>query len=209
VSVSLESGKTLDVFTVQDCADGGLADLAAVGHVGALEFPLSASDGQEFHLFSIATARGGNAVASNDYWLAALTPEGAWGAFITSADPLRAEFKDPVLILEQPSTTTSEGERVSISSRRIEPTPLPRLPSRIVSQRTEIRFGLLSRGYHATNWRPVLSEEKRQTIIDHDGPCRLPETGAPETQVEVTVSVAKWSDGRTELTCVAVRPVSL
>jgi hypothetical protein len=129
LSVSLASGKPIDLFGIVGCIEGGSVDVTPVRRVGNLEFPLLASDGQEFHLFSIPTARGGNAVASNDYWVAALTGESAWGAFITSADPLRAKFKDPVLILERPSTTTSEGERVTISSRRIEPTPLPRLPA--------------------------------------------------------------------------------
>jgi hypothetical protein len=209
ISITMQSGKTIDLFTVPDCTEDAVVRLAALGRVDQLDFPLRASDGQEFHLFSIATARGGNAVATDDYWVAVLKPEKAWGDFVTSVENLHAAFKDepsPQLILEEPATTTAAGERASISFSRIDRAVFARLPSNIVSTKTETLTGTLAGGFRATDWRPTLDVVGRKTIvIERRGPCKLPELGDDELEVEMTLTTDAWSDGRTETTCVSVR----
>lgn len=128
ISVVLELGEQVDLLTVPDCIDNVIAALHPVQRVGNLEFPVRASDGQEFHLFAIATARGGNAIATDDYWVIVLKPKSGWGAFVSSAEFTHAEFFDralPELILEQPATTAAEGERVTIHPEQIRRSVLP------------------------------------------------------------------------------------
>lgn len=76
VSLRLASGSELRLFVVPDCSVEvpSLSRLEAAPRVGNVELPFVAPNGDEFHVFQIASARGGNATAAVDYWVEVTSP---------------------------------------------------------------------------------------------------------------------------------------
>lgn len=67
------------LFDVDDC-DTTTFGLTAAERLGTLLLPASAPDGTEFHVFTISTARGGNACEGDDVYVVALAPGHAWAS---------------------------------------------------------------------------------------------------------------------------------
>ena len=68
-----------------DCIGGtqgtsGFDIVGAVSQIGDVVLPVVAINGDEFHVFGLASARGGNAVDTIDYWAVVIREGAAWGA---------------------------------------------------------------------------------------------------------------------------------
>ena len=212
ISFRNASGKLAELFTVDGCVGGlpGVNVVGAIETVGALAFPALARDGQEFHVFGIASARGGNAVATSDYWLVIVRREDTWATrapFATATlRAARMAGDSPVMLqLEDPATTTAAGTRYLATFGSISQVVLPMLPSTVVFRGTRVFVGELQGGFHATNFRPSIKVGADVVIIDQDGPCPLQRAAERGGQVRLTGDVTKWSDGRQTVTCVAIQ----
>ncbi len=208
VSVGLGAASQVPLFIVPDCIGDvlGMNLLEATQRVGTLELPFVASNGDEFHVFEIASARGGNASGATDYWVAVVRPTEAWAKSIDAEDlsvATRSGGAPAALVLEQPATTTAPGQRYSVTFRNVKQTQLPKLPSSIRSRETRDLYGELNGGFHYTNWLPVVLGEGKETVIDDRGRCALPDVGEQYGDVTMKVEVTTWSDGRTEVKCLS------
>jgi hypothetical protein len=129
------AGTVNKLFTVNDCI-GDTPGVSCVGptrRVGTLALPAVAPDGDEFHVFEIAAARGGNATPSVEYWVAVVKTDAVWA----TARPFEGELtramlvtaKPAALVLEQSPTTTDTGARYTATFGKVEDKKLPMLPS--------------------------------------------------------------------------------
>lgn len=214
VSLRLSAGSEVPLFVVPDCSGDvvGMNLIGATRNVGSIQVPFVAPNGDEFHVFEIASARGGNATDANDYWIVVARSGEAWSTHIEASvlgAASRADTPTPSLVLEEPATTTAAGQRYSVSFRNAARTELPKIPSTIRSREIRDLAGELSGGYHASNWRPVVSGEGKQTPIDDKGRCALPDVGQQRGDVIMKVEVTTWSDGRTQVKCLSVEALRL
>ncbi len=206
------AGKVKKLFTVNDCTGDtpGVDRIGPTDRVGTLALPVAAPDGDEFHVFAIAAARGGNATSSVEYWVAIVRSDAVWAmtspfeSELTTAKLVTA--KPTALVLEQSPTTTDPGARYTATFGRLEDKTLPMLSSTILSKTTTVFEGDLMGGYPFNNLRPTIKVGTNETIIDDDGPCKLPAPGEEGGRVRLTAQVTKRSDGRTRVTCVAIAP---
>ncbi len=208
------SGKRRPVTRVPDCGGEwpGIDVVGGVRRVGGVSLPIVTPHGDEFHLFEIASARGGNASAAFEYWAVVVRSGGVWATrSLSGADEVsvvHVEDGPPSkVIFEEPATTTEEGARFAVQFGQAEVTTLPKRPSWIVSRKKLVLVGQLQGGFHYTSWRPAVVADQT-TILDEDGPCKLPALGVIDEDAppsRVTVEVATWSDGRKTVKCLAVR----
>jgi hypothetical protein len=210
VSFALGSGKPRILFTVPDCRADAVAPLKAAESAGGVGLPQTASSGEELHVFSIATARGGNAVEGDDYWVVVVKRKGVWSSKVpfqaASIDALTASStRRAVFTLEQHATTTSEGIRWSVSFNGVNKARIPKIPSTIVSRATRTYTGDLNGGYHVTGFRPSVKVGDDFVIIAEDGKCKLPKLGDEAGRVDLDAEVTRFSDGREVVRCLAVR----
>jgi hypothetical protein len=175
-----------------------------------LPLPAVGSDGDEFHLFEIATARGGNGVSGNDYWAVVVRPAAVWATGQPFADGqlLAAQLMTSVpttLVVEEPATTTAAGARYTVKFGATSKVVLPMLPSSVVSKTTTVLVGDLQGGFHASSYRPFVSVGDKWTLIDDNGSCRVPALGEDMGQVRLSAEVSKWTDGRMTLKCLSIQ----
>jgi hypothetical protein len=85
VAFQSTSGARWALFSVPSCGGSvpGMDTLEASHSVGELQLPLVAANGDEFQLFEIAGARGGNAFDGIDYWVVVARPSGVWNAALS------------------------------------------------------------------------------------------------------------------------------
>lgn len=202
------SGKLSPLFSVGDCS--GTITLAAERKIGDLTLPSKTTTGDEFHLFSIPTLRGGNADPSSQYWAVVARKDGVWA----TSDGFQAiEFDGGTLVpgpksilsLEESPTTTSTGVRYLITFGAIRSVNLPKLPSSVLAKTEKTFVGELLGGFHSTNWRPRLATADDEIQIDEHGSCRMPEIAESVGTVEMRAEVTTWSDGRSEVRCLSLR----
>jgi hypothetical protein len=209
VSFALAGGKPRVLFTVPDCRESDAAPLTGADSAGGAGLPLTAESGEELHVFSIPAARGGNAVAGNDYWVVVVKRKGASAKvpfYSTGIDSLAASStRRAVFTLEQQATTTVEGLRWIVSFTGVRKTRIPRIPSTMVSRATRTYAGDLGGGSRVTGARPALRVGDEVVVIHEDGKCKLPKLGEEAGRVELEAEVTRWSDGREVLRCLAVR----
>lgn len=202
-------GPRTPLFVTPDCIGDtpGMNVLGAVDRIGDVRFPIT-QGAVEFHMFRIASARGGNALEGSDYWVVTITNDGIWSHFVTSGEPRIGrvlETPSPSLIIEEPATTMSAGARFTIRFGSLSKAVLPKLARWVVDRSTELRVGDLFGGYGYTRYRPVLIEpSRRETVIDEDGPCKLPDTGDDWGNVRLRASFTTWNDGSTTVRCLQV-----
>ena len=211
VAIRRPSGAATFLFAVPMCSDGfpGVMSIGAVEHAGGLVLP-STDRGQEFHIFGIASARGGNAVTTTDYWVVVVTPDSAWTTPtpITAAEVAPARLVRgawPVLVLDDAPSTRAAGTRYIVVLGRITNFPLPKEPSWPVSQEQRIFQGELSSGFHSDNYRPAIDSGNAHIVIDEDGPCNL--GAAAGHTVRLIAQVTTWDDARTVVRCASVQVV--
>lgn len=213
VSFRRTGRSTVAAFAIPDCGGDmlGVDKLAAAPRVGALTFPAVSADGDEFHLFSIATARGGNAVSGSDSWAVVVRNNDLWATSDAFADGELTVASLPSgtpahLVLEAPATTTQAGARYTVTFGQATKTDLPKVASWVVSKKTQVLAGQLAGGYHATGFLPSISVDGSNTVVDDNGSCTLPAVGQAAGLVQMTAEVATWSDGRTTVKCISVVP---
>jgi hypothetical protein len=210
VSFTVTGKKARVLFTVPDCTADGLARLSAVESAGAAVLPAMAASDEELHVFSIATARGGNAAAGDDFWVVVVRRKGVWSGraalqsrgldSVTTSSTRRAVFT-----LEQNATTVSEGIRWTVSFGDVKKKRIPRIPSTVVSRATRTYVGELSGGHGVTGGRPSLRVGEQLVVIHEDGECKLPRVSEDVGRVELDADVTRWSDGREVVRCLALR----
>jgi hypothetical protein len=210
LSFTFTGGKARVLFTVPDCSTNDLARLNAEESAGRAGLPSTSDSGEELHVFSIPAARGGNAVAGNDYWVVVVRRKTVW----SSKAPFQSDGLDSltasstrraVFTLQKDATTVSEGLRWVVSFGGVKKSRIPRVPSTLVSQAKRTYVGELNGGYHVTGWRPSLRVGEDFLVIHEDGKCKLPKLGEEVGRVELNAEVTRWSDGREVVRCLAVR----
>jgi hypothetical protein len=139
----------------------------------------------EVHVFQIASARGGNAIATDDLWVALIRPGAAWATGIEAIELDVAARAGNGVVLEQSASTSEVGARYSVAFRRVSRKDLPLIPSTVRSREKRELVGELMGGFHASGHRPVLS------------------------LVMMKAEVTTWSDGRTAVKCLSVEPLRL
>jgi hypothetical protein len=194
------------LFDVPDCIGDmpGVNMIGPVDRVGTVAFPQQLANGDEFRLFAIASARGGNAVPGSDYWVAVIRPDTVWATtapFATTTLTTAKVTSGDGLVLEVAPTTTSTGARYSVAYGHVNKSDLAIVPSKIVSTATRELAGPIEPGYRVNGFRKTIQGVQ----IDQDGPCHLEELSQLGGQVRVTVFVTTWSDGRTVVACLNVR----
>jgi hypothetical protein len=209
VSFTLTGGKPRMLFTVPDCT-AGLARLNAEESAGRAGLPSTSDSGEELHVFSIPTARGGNAVPGSDFWVVVVRRRSVWSAKApfesVGLDSLTASStRRAVFTLQKDATTVSEGLRWAVSFGGVKKSRIPRVPSTIVSKAKRTYVGELNGGYHVTGWRPSLRMGEDLLVIHEDGKCKLPKASEEVGRVELEAEVTRWSDGREVVRCLAVR----
>lgn len=194
------------LFVVPDCNLGWMT-VKGVTALGSLRFPVTIGD-TEFHLFEIPSARGGNAIHTMDYWAAVITSSDIWSQELDIGEPTvaRTESSSPTLILEEPATAHQPGARLTIRFGKLTKTALPKLAAWVVKREEKTLVGDLSGGYGYTGRRPVLVESPgRETIIDEDGSCKLPDLSEDWGRARLRISISTWNDGRKVVRCLSVR----
>ncbi len=205
VAFQLTQGASRALFSVPSCGGSlaGTDTLEASHSVGQLQPPLVAANGDEFHLFEIAGARGGNAFDGIDYWVVVARPSAVWSGALSKQQHIdSARLAEPAtLVLEDPATTTSQGARSSIRFGSTRTQALPLLPSHVVSKATRVLEGEVEAGYHVTNFQPSIHVADDVLLIDDPGPCKFPEPGEPTRKARMKAEITTWSDERTTLRC--------
>src|SRR5262249_53256366 len=131
------SGEKTKLFDVSDCI-GDIAGVNMIGQsglVGDVSFPVRDAKGDEGYLFQIASARGGNAVATHDYFAAVVHGDAVWAttnSFATGELTIATRPPEGGVVVEDPATTTSTGMRAAIAFGGVRITTLPMLPSHVV-----------------------------------------------------------------------------
>ena len=210
VSFTPTGKKPRVLFTVEGCLAGGVAPLKAVESAPGTALPLTADSGEELHVFSVATARDGNATDGDDFWVVVVKRKGVWSARAplqsTGFQSVKASStKRAIFTLEQEATSVSEGLRWSVSFGGVKKTRIPRVPSTIVSQAKRTYVGELDGGGHTTGFRPSLQVGQHVLVIHEDGKCKLPRPGKDAGMVELDAELTRYSDDREVVRCLAVR----
>jgi len=202
VSFRHDHGKTTSLFVVPDCNSQGFG----VGGAEKVHDLALGPGGEELHLFLIATARGGNWTANQDYWAVVVRPDDAWG----TSQPLKsAELETTTLTgarftLEQAPTTTTKGTRWTVGFGAASLETVPVLPSHVVSKATRVFIGGIQLDTMVSRQKPVIvSSSGDPTLIDKEGTCQLT---FGNTSMRMTAEVATWSDGRTTVKCLSISP---
>jgi hypothetical protein len=206
------AGKRTELFTIDACTPDlpRVTYVAATETIGGLALPVTGADGQEFHVFEIASARGGNATAGSDYWLVVVRGGGeVWGTrtpFASGTLQVARIVGNPAvaLELEEPPTTTSEGARYTARFGSVTKTVLAALPTSVASRGSQVLVGKLVAGSHATSFRPAIDVGPGMIVIDDDGRCPLAREAERGGVVKLAADVTTWTDGRRRLTCVAI-----
>jgi hypothetical protein len=199
------SGKRTHLFYVPDCIGKtpGSDILGPVARVGELNFPARDAEGNEFHLFEIATARGGNAVAGSDYWVAVIRSNLAWAPLtpVAVGELKAASVESGTLVLSIPPTTTQSGSRAEVTFGAVKNASLPMRASSALSVTKRELVGEFQGGSHADNFHHSVQD----VFIDDDGQCAINEIAMQGVTFHVTVEVTKMSDGRTTVKCISAR----
>jgi hypothetical protein len=213
------SGGSTKVIEANFCADTMMVKIEEVRSFGGRALPVVAKSGEEFHIFQIPSARGGNATISCDYYSVVVNATKAWGdptgpfvlrlcADMSMGEPVESVklIDDPAgasLSFVEPAGTTVEGTSYELRMGSLKSTRIPMKPRSVVSDQTVVRKGTLQFPYHFTNFHHSIKSGADLFIIDDAGKCNLdPLVDAP---VEMTGKLRTWSDKATELTCVSIR----
>jgi hypothetical protein len=212
------AGRRTGLAQWTDCWDSPTALLDEVRFVPGLSLPLRTKHGEEFHLFEIPVARGGNATPACALYPVVLRADGAWGGDpietrqCPSSSPstfasarLDETGLSPTLELVEAATTKSTGTRWSIQFGSAVRTTLAKLPRTVKSDVPFREVGKLVAPSHASNYAWSLDRGSIITLIDRPGGCALDGFSGGET-VTLVGKLRTWSDGETELTCTAVTP---
>ena len=213
VSFTPTGKKPRVLFTVEGCLAGGVAPLKAVESVPGTALPLTADSGEELHVFSVATAptaRSGNAIESDAFWVVVVKRKGVWSARAplqsTGFQSVKASStRRAVFTLEQEATAVSEGLRWTVSFGGVKKTRIPKVPSTVVSQAKRTYVGELDGGGRTTGFRPSLQVGEHVLVIHEDGKCKLPRQGKDAGMVELDAELTRYSDDREVVRCLAVR----
>lgn len=213
VSFRHASGRTTPLFVAPDCIGDvvGMNLIGAADRVGGLALPALGSGGEEFHLFEVASARGGNAVVATDYWAVVVRPEDAWATSrpFASGGLTNGKIAQSALVADEPPTTTAAGARYAVTFGSVSKSPLAILPSSVVSKGNRVLIGRIGGGSHADGFRRTIETgtgpQSTTMIIDDNGPCPLDSFTNEGSPVRMTAEVTKWSDGRTVVKCISIQ----
>lgn len=204
------SGTAKEVLSVEDCSPDGLAGLESVQKAGATQFPAKASNGDEFHLFAIATARGGNACDGYDYYAIVVHEKDAWatkevlgGCTELTDVKLETQDKKAALVAKVKPTPDMEGAVYTVTFGKLETKKLPKVVRTVKSTKEVTMVGKLNSGGHFSNYMPFIELPKdRQFIIHQAGKCNL--DAVADTLVELKASQVLYTDGSSDVTCLSV-----
>jgi hypothetical protein len=224
LSFRSKEGRVSSLFTVRDCLGDvpGVTTLGATRRVGATSFP-DLRQREEYHLFEIATARGGNGVPGRDYWVVDVgeiqgCDEKCPGAMsyalgenldlenaYVEVSPLYPD-SPARLVLEAPSTTTDKGVRFEVTfmaDLEVARRDLPLAVTTAKSKVTRVLNGpMISAGAHFADFHPIIGAGAEQIVIDDVGACDL--STLPASPRRMTLEVTEWSDGHTSNRCVSL-----
>ena len=214
VSYASTIGKqlTTPLFASEQCSSTtelpGLYSIGAEVKVGSVEFPFLAPNGDEFHLFSIATAGGGNACAGSDYWAVVVNGDNIW---VTKSLFGGCESMTKAKVSEKEGKTivsfvSDVGTSYLVSMGRLE-TVVPKKKARSIKSTNKYLLAgeLTPEGPRYARELPILTvDAKTEYIIDYPGDCPFSSFEDGDL-VQMTVSYRLWSDGISDLTCLSLK----
>lgn len=205
------SGRVTELFQTDGCDPTGLAPLEGIEKVGATLFPLKSVSGDEFHLFAIPTARGGNACDGYDFFGVVVYEDAAWAtttAFGGCSDLSEARLVESgkaTLVATVAPTAHAEGAVYSLKLGKLDKRTVAKVKREVKETRQITVVGLLGEGGHFSNYLPVIDLPKDdQLIIDKPGRCDLTRLG--NRKVEMKAEKKLYKDGSAEVTCLSISP---
>lgn len=213
LSFKHENGKVSPLFSVEGCTFEGLGSLTAVEKLATLSFPLKAPSGDEFHLFEIPTARGGNACDGSDYYVVVIRDEVAWATTSALGDcatleQARVQAGDgkTSLILTIPPTTQAEGMVYTVTLGKLTTQKLAKKSRSLKETRTITVTGTLESGARFSQFLPYVQPAKGEAILIHaEGRCALDKL--ENSKVELKATRKTFSDGDVHHTCLSISAV--
>jgi len=204
------SGAAKEILSVGECSPDGLAGLASVEKAGTTRFPAKAPNGDEFHLFAIATARGGNACDGSDYYAVVVHEKDAWatkevlgGCTELTDVKLETQDKKAALVARVKPSPDMEGAVYTVTFGKVETKKVPKVVRTVKTTKEVMIVGKLNSGGHFSNFMPFIELPKdRQFLIHQAGKCNL--DAVADTVVELKASQVLYTDGSSEVTCLSV-----
>lgn len=215
-SSTIGEQKTTTLFTTE-CLSAydspGISSPGLEEKVGTVAFPYLASNGDEFHFFSIAAALGGSACYGFIYWTVVINGDKIWATkdsfsdcmeTVTSAKATNKRGKTTI------SFSSDAGVSYNVSMGRLEtitPKKTKKKARDVKSTTTLLITGnLFPDGFGYTGYLPIIQSPTNENdiLIDQVGTCALNDYEM-DTPVRMTVELKVWSDGIEERTCLSVQ----
>jgi hypothetical protein len=204
------SNQVTNLLSVDACSRH--SPLMQLRQVREKDFPLTSSGGVEFHLFSISTARGGNACDGDNYWAVVVSAKRVWAtskSFADCADVRDAEVNlidDPdrpsLRFVQAANPPYWAGTEYEISTAGVRKTKQP-MPEP-ESEETEIIEGKLGPGWRGAERTIKFANDEPNFDITEKGKCDL-DSISDDTPVKMTVKTRTWKDDRKSTMCVRVK----
>jgi hypothetical protein len=206
------SGAPTKLISASFCSEDKMVTVSEVGSLGGLVLPIASPSGNEFRLFSIPTARGGNGTVSCDYYGVVVSSTRAWASPLFELDQCDPAVDGVALVEEKtgawlsfrdPPGTVRGGAAYELRMGQLKITPIPKKPRRVVSTTSVVRSGGLGGPFHYTNWKYIIRDGATEHIIDDPGQCALARVA--DSSVEMTGRLRTWDDGASDLTCTSIK----
>lgn len=206
------SGKVTELFTSDGCDPEGTASLEGVEKIGTTAFPVKSAGGDEFHLFAISSARGGNACGGYDYFFVVVYADVAWAAGTGEgvcedlAEAKIVESGKAALVAKVTPTALFEGAVYTVKLGKFEKKSIPKLEAIAKETKQITVVGELNEGAGFTNHKPYIAMPKGEALrIDNEGRCDLARMGTGKVELKAEQKV--FADGSSEVTCQSISPV--
>lgn len=207
-------------FDSDDCSTttGGITRFSSVSAIGSVALPVKAKNGDEFHVLSIPSARGGNAVFGCDLYFVVVNAKDIWSSAPMINGPCggpggqafsSVQFTDtaggPRLQFSIQPTAVSSGASYEVRFGVFKQTATL-APPKPTSTKAIVRDGTISGPFHATAWRHVfLADDGSQLFIDEPGKCNLEGFADSGEHVQIAGTLESWASGEERFSCATVK----
>jgi hypothetical protein len=206
-------GAWTDLFWQDGCFDYESAEPSAVRAVGEVSFPHVTADGQEFHVFSVPTSRGGNMCGGYDYWVVVVSADRVWattkplGGCREVADARVAEERGVTsLVLIVPPTTTATGATYTVQMGEVQTSTQDKKPRVLTGTRRLAGVGRRGLAAHAAGNGIMVDFPDGDYLVDDTSQCVL--GGDPGWEAFIELEIRTYGDGGRSVVCLSAVPMS-